>query len=343
LLSSIYFQTIPDNTNILFYTLSDFSVLSCFLIFIVQNTSIDKTTITYFNRNIVYVIILSFIVSLIQIKYNDFFVSTAIEEGTIIKIEQRLPSIYSWYDQNSIGITFPILVSLALSTIGKQQKIKQGITLLSLLAVSFLSKARYIMISGVIVFSQLLLLKKYSIKRKVLFIAISIFVVIIGIKMADIFDYSIQDTVQERILEGGEGYGSALARVKSFEVFLYAFPTNPWFGVGPSTRDDVKSLLGEGIPIIHVGYLSYLYYYGILGSFLFFACIIILLRKAYIIGRRFEFWGVLFGLITFCIANATTVYFNLSEPGIILAIIYLQYYTTQICMKKEDTRNNHIE
>jgi hypothetical protein len=354
LFSAIYFQTIPTNinislnslpipayANILIYTLSDYSVLSCFLVFIVQNTYIDKAAINYFNRNIVYVIILSFIVSLIQLKYKGFFISTTFEESIYSKMESRIPSIFSWYNFNSLGISFPILISLALSTIRKQQKIRLGITLLSLLTVSFLSKARYVMISGIIVFSQLLFSKQYNIKRKVQFITISIFIVIIGITIADKLDYNIQNVVQERILEGGK-YSSAMARVKSYVVFLYVFPQNPWFGVGPSFGNDVKRLLGKGILGIHVGYLSYLYYYGIFGSFLLFICIILLLRKAYFVGRNAEFWGVFYGLIAFCFANATMVYFNLSEPGIILSIIYLQYYENQLRMNQENIQTNHI-
>jgi hypothetical protein len=39
------------------------------------------------------------------------------------------------------------------------------------------------------------------------------------------------------------------------------------------------------------------------------------------------FWGSFYGLFSFCVANATLVYFNLSEMGILLAVIYMKYFT----------------
>ena len=44
------------------------------------------------------------------------------------------------------------------------------------------------------------------------------------------------------------------------------------------------------------------------------------------IGKKYLFWGSFYGLLAFCFANTTFVYFNFSEMGIILAVIYLKYY-----------------
>jgi O-antigen ligase len=129
-------------------------------------------------------------------------------------------------------------------------------------------------------------------------------------------------------MEKGEDLSesSAGARITSYNVFVLKFPEHPWFGVGPHTRDDVAALLGEGVPIIHVGYLSYLYYYGIVGCFFFFFSLIFLLKDAFMVGWKFRFWGSFYGILAFCLANATLVYFNLSEAGIVLAVVYLRYY-----------------
>ena len=118
-----------------------------------------------------------------------------------------------------------------------------------------------------------------------------------------------------------------MARVTSYEVFLLKFPENPILGVGPETKDDVLDLLG-GIPLIHVGYLSYLYFYGIIGAGLLFISLFLILKKSWFVAKKNNFRGIFYGFLTFIIANGTFVYFNLAEPGIILAFIYLKYFNS---------------
>ena len=120
--------------------------------------------------------------------------------------------------------------------------------------------------------------------------------------------------------------GSAKSRILSYEVFLKVFPANPYLGVGPETKKDVVDLLMGEAPIIHVGYLSYLYFYGIIGCIPIFLVLFFLLRDAWNVGRRSNFWGSFYGLLSFCFANFTLVYFNFSEMGIILAVLYIKYY-----------------
>jgi O-antigen ligase len=119
---------------------------------------------------------------------------------------------------------------------------------------------------------------------------------------------------------------SAKARITSYEAFLIKFPEHPLLGVGPKTRPDVIELLNGEAPLIHVGYLSYLYFYGVVGCLILFLAIFFLLRDAWIVGKRDNFWGSFYGLVSFCLANLTFVYFNFSEMGIVLSVIYLRYY-----------------
>ena len=126
--------------------------------------------------------------------------------------------------------------------------------------------------------------------------------------------------------------GSAKARITSYDVFLLKYPEHPWFGVGPKTRDDVISLLNNEAPIIHVGYLSYLYFYGIFGALLLFSSLFYLLKRAWIVGKTMGFWGSFYGLFAFCLANLAFVYFNFSEMGIVLSVIYLRYYNISVAL-----------
>jgi hypothetical protein len=55
------------------------------------------------------------------------------------------------------------------------------------------------------------------------------------------------------------------------------------------------------------------------------------------------FWGSFYGLLAFCVANTTFVYFNLSEMGIILAVIYLKYFNDKSSLKlPEDKKLQEI-
>jgi len=320
---------IPANTNWLFYILSDTNVLACIAFFIIENTHFDEKFIRKMNNCIFAIIIITLIVSVIQIKFPNFFLSPKLtgDPTNYLYVEQnRKFSIYSWMDLNSIGISFPILISILLS-IGSMEKITFPMTVVSGIVVSFLTRARYVMLSAIIVFSQLFFVSKIDFRKKVYIMLILLFSIIAITAVAKVYNYDIGKVIDERILERGTNLASARARVTSYEVFMIKFPEHPWFGVGPATGLDVVQLLRGQATIIHIGYLSYLYFYGIIGSIFFFLSIFFLLRNSWLIGKKHMFWGSFYGLLSFCIANATLVYFNLSEMGILLAVIYMKYYT----------------
>jgi hypothetical protein len=52
-----------------------------------------------------------------------------------------------------------------------------------------------------------------------------------------------------------------------------------------------------------------------------------MLKRAWIIGSKNDFLAGFYGLLAFCLANTTMVYFNFSEMGIVLVIIYLRYFS----------------
>jgi hypothetical protein len=328
-LCSVYKNNlVPSDTNLLRFFLSDRNVLACLFFFVIENTHFDERFIRIMTRNIFIIVIISLLVSLLQIKYPYFFVSpyvTANMEREEYLSENRIFSIYSWVDLNSLGITFPILVAILLSFFS-HKKLTFPLIVISGLVVSFLTKARYAMVSVIIVFSQLFFSSKIKLSKKVYILLIFTGSVVISLSVAKAMGYDIQRVIDERILEKSTHMGSANTRIYSYYVFLKVFPEHPMFGVGPETKTDVIRLLGGIAPLIHVGYLSYLYFYGLIGCFLFFFSIFYLLRDAWIVGTKYEFWGGFYGLLSFCVANTTMVYFNLSEMGIVLIILYLRYF-----------------
>lgn len=331
-LVSIYLNNLATTNSSFFLTvLFDSNVLACAVLFIVENTKFDDRFISIMNRNILIIIAVSLFVSLIQVKIPSFFASpelTDTEENLVYLDQGRAFSIYSWININSLGITFPFLISILLNVYNIKKK-SFSLVVISGLIVSFLSRARYVMISAIIVFSQLFISSKITLRNKVISVFVVAISIIVLLTIAENSGFSIQKVIDERILEKEGEMGSANARITSYYVFLMKFPENPWFGVGPATREDVIELLGGEAPLIHVGYLSYLYFYGVFGFFILFLSMAFLLKDAFIIGKKYLFWGSFYGLIAYFMANTTTVYFNFSEMGIILAVIYLKYYKDQ--------------
>ena len=109
-LGSIYINNLlPLDTNWLYYILSDYNVLACFVLFIVENTRYDLKFIHKLNRCIFAIIIIALLVSIIQIRYPYFFVNPILKGKEYIHyIEQgRNFSIFSWIDLNTLGHQLP--------------------------------------------------------------------------------------------------------------------------------------------------------------------------------------------------------------------------------------------
>ncbi len=329
---------IPPQDSLLFYILSDENLLACLVLFTVENTRFEGKFIKGLNISILLIVIIALVVSLMQIKFNTFFISSEIiknPQSAFYFSQHRNFSIFSWTNINSVGITFPILISILLSSPGMTRN-TFPLVLLSGIIVSFLTKARYIMLSIIIVISQLFFVNKINITKKIYIIVLIFTLLAVLIFLGNAYDLNLQRIIDERILEKGTGMSSARARLTSLQVFLQVFPENPWLGVGPQTGFNVIQLLRGVTTSIHVGYLSYLYFYGIFGALLVFTSIFYLLKDAWIIGKKLMFWGSFYGLLAFCFANLTFVYFNFSEIGIILAVIFMKYYKDKISDNSSD-------
>lgn len=322
-----YFNLVPPEMTWVSFIRQDANVYACAVFFVIENTTFDDWFYEKMNRNILIIVAIALVVSVMQVRDPYFFLNPKVDIEGDYTDQGRIFSIFSWTNINTLGITFPLLISILLSVTDLKKKTFPFV-LLSGIVVAFLTRARYIMISTIIVISQLLITSTFSVKRKLYFGAILFFSVIFLLFAAANLGYNIQDVIQDRILEKNNDIemGSAMVRVKSYYVFLVKFPEHPWFGVGPKTRDDVVQLLGGEAPLIHVGYLSYLYYYGIIGFSILLVSIFFLFKEAFRIGKKYLFWGGFYGLLAFCFANTTFVYFNFNEMGIILIVIYLKYF-----------------
>jgi hypothetical protein len=333
-LCSIFINNIFSRDTNRFYTLlADANILASALLVIVETTDFDLKFITKMNKNIFIIVIISLIVSLIQIKNPLFFFNVIQNEddwGLTYIDQSRNFSIYSWVDYHTIGITFPFLIAILLSQYNaRNRKFQVFLIVISGILVSFLSRYRFMMISAIVVCLQPIFMNKKNLLNKLSLIFLFLGCIFLAGFVAEKSGIKISEVINSRILESETDFRSARARITSFDVFVLKFPEHPWFGVGPATRDDVIALLNGESPIIHIGYLSYLYYYGIFGSLIFFISLAYLLKSAWDVGIKFRFWGSFFGLVTFCIANIVFVFFDLSDMGIVLSIIYIKYFNSK--------------
>lgn len=334
---SVYINnTFPKDTNQIYFLLSEPNILACLFFIVIEYTVFEETFISKMNRNILIIVAISLVVSLIQIKVPSFFFNVNSDEELLYVGENRNFSIYSWTNLNSAGVTFPILISILVSVYDKRKSVLP-IIILSGIVVSFLTRARYVMISAILVLSQMFFNRKRSVtKRASILVMFLVGIFFIGLTAMSL-GVDIKEIVNTRILEKDSDMASAKARVLSYEVFTVIFPEHPWVGVGPETKKDVIDLLGGEAPLIHVGYLSYLYFYGVAGCLLLFLSMFFMLRDSWRVGRKHNFWGSFYAFVSFFLANATFVYFNFSEMGIILSVIYLRYYTHISNKEEADT------
>lgn len=77
---------------------------------------------------------------------------------------------------------------------------------------------------------------------------------------------------------------------------------------------------------IHVGYLKLFYYYGLVGGILYLTFLGLLLKRMWGIGKVSSYWGGFFAFLAFAIANLTLVKFDLFHYGLLLAILFSNFF-----------------
>ena len=145
----------------------------------------------------------------------------------------------------------------------------------------------------------------------------------------------IKDIIEKRILEsesGGFLGGSSNTRILAFVIFAKLFPDNPIFGKGMMHSFEGKSkdiklsrMIKGNTSQIHVGYLSCLYYYGIVGFIPFIFFIINLESRMRGHAKSTGDWGPHFVLLGFIVSNFTLVNFSYIYFGLLIGLVYYKY------------------
>lgn len=320
-------DAMPDGSSPVFFVLNDATLLACILFIILENVTFTEKEMKTLTKGILFIVVISLAVSLLQSQDPSFFFNPLLEDGLIGLGENRNSafSIYSWIALNSVSVTFPVLIAILVNFYDPKQ-IVFYLIMLAAIVVPFFNKGRAFMLATLIVLSQIVFDKDRALNKRVTYVFGFLIGILFLVSIAGEFGINIQEIIDNRILEKESDMASAKSRLTSYNVFMKVFPENPVFGVGPKTQDNVIDLLLGEANIIHVGYLSYLYYYGILGCIFIFLAIFFLLKEAWEVGKRSGFWGSFYGLLAFALGNLTFEYFYMSEMGLVLAVLYMKYY-----------------
>ncbi|MBN1414603.1 MAG: O-antigen ligase family protein [Bacteroidales bacterium] len=308
------------------------------MLLLIENFEIQKQkTIDHLYLIFKITIVVAFLFSCIQLFYDPFFFTPeTIQERYFNRISYniRLSSIFGWIGRNETGMSFLPLLSLVIcdSIIRKDKWLYLWIILGGLVA--FSSNSRWIQLNFLIICSLLIVYRKVSLAMYLIILgsAIVIFVTILYLGGTNIIEY-----IQLRLLAN-----TAESRYLAFDMFARFFKENPMFGTGIHVTNELRlALLGRSSQI-HIGYLSHLYEFGIVGSVILFSFWFSVIRKFYFSARRTNFYGIFFAFLSFLLANLTLVSYSFFSYGIFMAFLLDKYYSEGDTKNMTELKTNGI-
>ena len=330
------------------YIYTDYVLSGLLFMLIIENSLISKKLISrLFKINIV-ILIIAFLVILYQQVIDDtFFVDLAKDNVANYILnpdiyEKRMPYIYSWLSLLEVSFSFISIAAIILSIRLKKHR-KIYITFIWLAAIvifAFLTKSRWIMINGLLLFLMYFLYHKVNFKSILKYFFIVIIFGYLGLNALEKINIPIKTILNDRILEkknGGLEQGSAGTRLLAFFIFYKLFPEHPILGKGymhnfsgDSKDHELTNMLAGRSSQIHVGYLSLFYYYGIIGGGIFLLFLYHLMKKLKREAKQTRFWGAYFAYLGFILANLTLVTFTVFWVGLNMALLFHRYYVLQL-------------
>jgi hypothetical protein len=312
------------STSVSSQILRDGFVRAWLLLLLMEN--IEFTRKDFWRMIVMFAICFSFgaVVSIIQIGYDPSFMinlsGRSMRQLDSEAFTIRNPSIYFWgYGRQELGLSIPPLVAILTPFIRNRRSLLFLIIVSTAIMIG-LNLARYSMLTYLIALMSLPLASQVKLKRffsYTFFTILTIGLVYLVIRIIGLNPY---DFYQNRLL--AESYRT---RFLAFEVFSKFFRENMMFGTGGTLMNDVVQEISGMSSHIHVGWLSLLYYYGLVGGVIYITFIILLLRELYRIGVRSNYWGVFLALVTFIVANGTGTSLTFNYSGLMFMILVKNY------------------
>jgi hypothetical protein len=337
--------------NFGFVTLFQKPHIEIFLILImIANSHIDKKFINKSFGIIKITILLALIFSLIQLVVDPTFFTHFAEydeNGDYISIYKvRRTSIFSYVDDNSLGLDFLPLFALFVgyALIGKKQLL---LFVLSAGLIAFASNTRYVMVGYVLVLFQFALYGGFRLSKMLRLTAIISLCAVGLVFILKFAGYNLDEFILERLFPEQDIKRSS--RFFALEIFSQFFYKSIWIGTGQHLTSQIKDALGGYSSQIHVGYLSHLVSYGIIGSFFLFMFWFHLVKNQLAIAVKTKYYGSFFAFVIFLWANVTLVYYSIFTYGLIISLVYAKYFQQSIStatvpqrIPKREAQHNNI-
>ncbi|MCF8395952.1 MAG: hypothetical protein K9H06_18800 [Melioribacteraceae bacterium] len=299
---------------------------SFFVILIIYNTKFSEKFIQTAIGVIKFTVVVAAIVSIIQVFRPGFLLFNYADTDLLSEniYELRRVSIFG-YRPLAYGFTFIPLLSIIVAMMHYRSG-KFPMFFLALGGISaFLTNTRFIMISFVLLSIQFLVIygKKLAKLSKYVFVfALLFFTLLTAISN---LGYDIQAWYQERLF--AEGSILETTRYRAIENFLYFFPKYYMLGNGEGLTHEIEAASQAiGSSQIHVGYLSSLVYYGIVGSLFLFGFWFSVTKMFYRTAINTGYWGSFFAMLTYLWAQLTLVHFTMFFYGLIFVFVFDKYY-----------------
>lgn len=314
-----------DRRGLILSVVNNAHLQTVFMLIVSYNVLISDKQHHRLVRIMVFTVYVAALVSIYQIFEPSFLDFTSAREigGSIYTI--RRGSIFSNVAPLELGLSF--LPILALVTVDLLLKKSNSVIQILLMGgiVAILSNTRWVMVGYLIVLSMVGFQYRSKILGRVKTISLTMVVVILLGYVIGLLGYDFTQFWNERLL--AEGSLDRTTRYLAFENFLIFFPRTPWFGTGVHLTDEIwAASRAVGSSQIHVGYLSHLVSYGLIGSVLFFGFLFRVCQMLYINAKKTGYWGSFYGFLVFIWGNATFVHFGMFYYGMILLFAFDKYY-----------------
>jgi hypothetical protein len=302
---------------------------------LIFNTNINKLFINKSIKFIEFITFIGLIVSFIQVFnynfYNAFeFYGISNYSGGLYNA--RRTSIFGFVDLNELGLSFLPLLSVLIGYKLIHRIKNYSIYLLMGGLICILSNNRYVIVGFIILTIQVLWARKIRISNILNYILMSLVVVLIIFQVLKTFNYNFEQWFESRLF--AEGSLQETTRYKAFSTFLFFFPQKMVWGTGVHLTDEIREVSASiGSSQIHVGYLSHLVSYGLVGSFLLFGFWFFLLKDLHHSAKETQYWGSFYAFLIYFWAQAILVNYSIFFTGLIYALIFKKYYD-QINLKK---------
>ncbi len=311
------------SSGVLTYIYSAVNIHVISILLLIENTKFDKRFIDSVLLIFKITIVIAFIVSVIQFTVNPFFftpkelVAEYFNRGFF---DIRRTSIFGYISPNEVGKS---LIAIVAIMIGYSLKIKKPVNVIWLIlagVVFFTTNSRWVYLNFMIILLQYPIVNGINTKKVLLYALIAVMALSAIYISLRALNYDINAYIKGRLLSE-----SAETRFIALKAFAEYFPKNPFFGSGVHVGEDLRRVIFGRTSQIHIGYLSHLYEFGLIGSFFLFSAWFLITRYFYRTAKQSGYYGSLFAFIAFLAGNLTLVIYSIYCYGLLYAFIFNKY------------------